>query len=385
MDDHYGDMHVDSTSLQIHLRKEQIDRATARQVASKEAFVEACEDTVNPLIFDKNKEKFKKLDDRSQGARTLAAQKAKIFDTQKTLETAQKYEQQNPELSSRSLTALFQSLGENDSAGTILQKVMNFFPDVALADEAMEFLAEVAVGQLQQSVKEAKEEHTKRFKRQIVAGRNIAQQAREFSEKGLGSPTALRELYDEITHNPREPLDLFEEFAGKYPFEKLAPVIQFMLHSLGADLNSKGTSIESAELYQLLNEARTLQAILGVYRFFKGRMGLINRYFKRKKIPYPTILNFELLAKQFVKLAQDRYPSPLKILQVCQTLNIDDLNGMILVNMQLRDAIRGLSPRIYKNDKQKNDLINAFIGALEELEDRLDAQENPPEKADDEK
>lgn len=372
---------IDLSGIQIQLRREQVQRMIARQVDAQESFVEACEESVNPWAADKNKrDKFKTLEQRTEAGRMTEVKKNALDASDEAMDLAKQYEQRNPELNARSLNALFKSLNPSDPAGNILQKVLAFFPDPFLADEAMEYLAAIAAGELQAAIRKAKEELNEKHKRRIVAGRNIAGQARQFAEKGLGTPTSLRDLYRDVTHNPREPLTLFEEFAEKYPFEKLSSVLQFMFHSLGSDLNSKGPSIDPGELYQLLNEVRTLQAILGVYRFFKGRMNLLTKYFSKNHLNYPDALTFELLAKSFVKLAMDRYPNSVKVLQLAQQFKVQqEPSAQIIILMQLRDAIRGLSPRIYKTDKHRQELLDAIIDALSELEDLIEEEEDEEE------
>ena len=108
---------------------------------------------------------------------------------------------------------------------------------------------------------QAKEFLNASFKREIVAGRNINLQAQTFSKEGLGSPTALRDMYRDITGNPRTPHTLFDELTAKFSYDSMRMVIRFLLHSLGADLKSKGPSITRPELMRLMEETQILQAI----------------------------------------------------------------------------------------------------------------------------
>ena len=386
MDDsvHGRNYPIDLTGIQIQLSKEQLERIEARQVSSEESFVEACEEAFNPWAADKDKrEKFRPLEQRTSQVR--AAQAAKLLSVDSAQEMAESFQRENPELEPRTLLTLLKSLNPSDSEGAILQKVLAFYPDPYLADEALRFLAEVTVGEQQGSIRRAREEHRKKRGRQIVAGKNISAQAREYAEKGVGTPSSLRELYQETTHNStKEPLELFEQFSGKYSYDKLHSVFQFLFHSLGGDLNSKGPSIEPGELHQLITEVRVLQAILGVYRFFEGRMTLIQGYFSRHELKVPDRMTFETLARQFVKMAMDRYPTSSKVLQLTKQFHLEDeIAAKILVLMQMRDAIRGLSPRLYKTDKHKNELFLAIVEALDELEELVEEEGDEKEEKDD--
>jgi len=298
---------------------------------------------------------------------------------------ANQFNKKNPELNKRMLIALRNSIKNTDSPEEILRKVLEFYPDFTLADEALDFLVESSFGDLSLRMMEAKRILNERFAREVKAGKNIELQAREFSKVGLGSPTALRDMYRDITGNPREPVPLFDELSGKFSFAQMKTVISFLLHSLGADMKSKGPSIARAELQNLINDTRSLQSILGVYRFFGSRMNLINQQFKMNHLSLPIRLNFELLAKQFMSLFSERYITVDKIFQLGKMLGIsEELLAQIIIYTQMRDAIRQISPRLYKNQQQKDDLLAAFLEALEELEEELEEDEDEDEDEDEE-
>lgn len=298
---------------------------------------------------------------------------------------SQQFQRNNPELQARSLLLLRSRMNEADTSQEILRKVLEMYPDYSLADEAMDFLLDTTEGELQAKVRAAKEELNQLHGREVKAGKNIAEQAREFSKQGLGTPTGLRNLYREITGNPREANVLFNELTGKFDFDKIKTVIDFLLHSLGGDLKSKGPSIDRGELHRLLSEARKLQGILGVFRFFKSRMNLIDSAFERQHLQGAD-LDFEKLAKQFMKAVQERYPSADKIIQLGKQLGIsEELMAQIIVLTQMRDAMRQVAPRLFKSDQHRQDLLNAFIDAIEELDEQLEEEGEEQEEQDEEK
>ena len=141
------------------------------------------------------------------------------------------------------------------------------------------------------------------------------------------------------------------------------------------DLKSKGPSIQQAELMRLMTETRNLQSILWVYMFFKGRMGLLKSLFGQHELAMSEGLSFEQLAKQFIKLVEERYPSVMKLLKQAEKLGLLDDIEKIIVLMQYRDAIRGLSPRLYKSLRHRQDLLLVILETLEELEERQEEEE----------
>jgi type III secretion protein W len=297
--------------------------------------------------------------------------------------TAEEYQNRNPEMQKRGLLGLKKAILEEDTPEQILDKVLSTYPDHYLADEAFEFLAQTTdpATKIGMNLRKARDLLNERFGREVKAGRNINEQAKEFAKQGIGTTGSLRDLYRDITGNPREPLSLFEELTEAFTFDKMTTVLQFMLHSLGSDIKSKGPSIAPAELQRLFTEIRSMQAILGVYRFFFQRMLLIKGQFDRYNLSMPKGLTFEVLAKIFVKLISERYPSPEKILKFSSTIGIaDEISAQVIIFTQYRDAMRGVSPRLFKSEKHRQDFLMVLIETISELDDLLDEEEDEQEE-----
>jgi type III secretion protein W len=358
---------------------QKLARMEARQVGSEEDLQQSSElMTFNPLAM---KKKFETLKNKSQPpADTSKAQKtdeqreAEAGETSAVEQLAEDYYQRNPELQKKTLTNLFKEFKPDDSPDEILSKLQKTYTDKALADEAIDFLIEVSQNkeEIKQKYIQVKEDFNAQFGREIQAGRNIGIQARAFSEKGLGSPTALRDLYREITGNPRTPHKLFEELTQKFKFSDMKNIIDFILHSLGNDMKAKGPSISRAELQRLFGEARSMQAILGVFRFFFGRMKMIKRQFDRYDLTLPSRINFEVLARLLMKLLQERYPTPDKILKFSFALGIaEELAAQVVIYSQYRDAMRHISPKLFKSERHRQEVLMALMETLSDLEDEL--------------
>ncbi|MBM3201379.1 MAG: YopN family type III secretion system gatekeeper subunit [Chlamydiae bacterium] len=295
---------------------------------------------------------------------------------------AEDFTQKNPELKTRVLTNLLSLFGENDTPESILSKVLATYPDQYLADEALNYLVQVTHPNSKLGIhfRRAKELLFEKYNREIIAGRNINQEAQAFAKQGLGTPTNLRDLYRDVTGNPREAVNLFDELNNLFSYEKLKTAIKFILHAIGADLKSKGTSIDRNELQRLFSEARNMQAIIGIYRFFQLRMEMIAKLFSKEHLTLPQRLNFELLAKQFVVLLQEKYPSPERVLKLAQSLGISaEVAAQVIIFTQYRDAIRGVSPRLFKSTKHRQDLLMILIETISELDDLLEEEEEKAE------
>lgn len=360
-------------------------QALAREESMQ--LVEAAEDfqtfADNPTFLRQRFKTLQELKNEESQRPTLQQPVAekKVLSPKAIDEAAVRYQQNNEELKAKTLLILRSSITTGDSPAEVLNKLLRVYPDHSLADEALDFLIETADGPMEKTLKDAKEEFNRSFQREIAAGRNIGAQSREFSKEGLGSPSWLRDYYRDLTGTPREPLKLFEEMTQMFRYDKLKTAILFLLHALGADLRAKGSSIPRGELKRLIDEVRSLQGILGVFRFFQSRIRSMERQFDSYGLHYPEKLTFEELAKIFIKMLAERFVNPEKILQFAKMLGIDEeIAAQIIVFTQYRDALKQISPNYYRNPQHKEDLLKATFGALEELEDALEEEEEEEEK-----
>lgn len=348
-----------------------------RQEASKALFESWTEHSAfNPLAQQKQ---FKTLKERQPKSTETAKPEAKPeakADSNKAENVAKFYQKRNSEMSARSLMSLNAQVQNAATVHEVIERTYELFSDPALADEALDYLLETLPpgSRAHERVKEAKERLNQLRGREVTSGRNMGDIARAHTE--LANPTALRDLYRDITGNPRDANTLFEELIQKFNYSKMREAIEFILKALRSDLTAKGSSISHGELKSLIDEARNMQAILGVYSFFLGRANLVVKEFIKNDMTINPKLHFESLAKQLVRLLKERYPSPTKVFALANALGIrNDIIAQIIIFTQFRDAMRGVSPRLFKNDKHRQDMLMTLIEALAELEDALDEEE----------
>lgn len=338
------------------------------------------DEAFNPVMIARRFEQLEtrtKRTSRKDEAEDKKTEEGEPLQVEKTEAVSEQFEQKNPELDARALLLLRSRIKDQDTKEDILRKVLEMYPDYSLADEAIDFLLQTTKGKLATQVRLAKEMLNERYGREVRAGRNMAEQARTYSSQGLGTPTGLRGLYRDITGNPRDSNTLFNELSSKFEYEQMKKLIDFLLHSLGSDLKSKGPSIDHAELHRLITETRKLQAILGIFRFFKSRMALIASAFARQGMSMPKNLSFEALARLFMKFLQERYPAPDKVLQMAIQLGLtEELLAQIIVFTQMRDGVRGVAPKLFKSELHRQDVLKSFMDAIEKLDEELDEDED---------
>ncbi len=366
---------VEAASMLSKAELEIARQETAQQAETAETLQNVFEEASNPMAarftrnqksLDDNKVRLKKAEQDRLERRLVPV---KDIDT-----SAEKFSKQNPELKKQILILLLDKIKDAKTKEEVLEILNQFYPDPTLADDVLKFLLETTTGSLHEIVEEAKKQHEEQFGREIAAGKNISEEVQKYTAEGLGAPTKLRDMYRDITGNPREPVALFAELSDRFAYKELRKVLAFLFHSLGSDLKSQGPSIPPGLLHRLLSEVRSLQAILGIYQFFRARMKLIDFMFKRDGLEKPPGLNFELLSKQFVSLLQERYPTGDKVLQTAVKLGIDKwILAKIIVLSQIRDAVREVAlNQLYRNLQHRDELYGAILEALEQLEDELD-------------
>ncbi len=388
-----SDDHIVSQGVQRSQQQKTTQQQAARmneyaiaQEAATEGFQEWGDlNAWNPLAMARN---FQTLEKRArEKGRSDEAKQEKTDEDQEITAVeelqsiSENYQRKNPELQARTLLSLRVRITIRDSVEEIIRKLRDAYTDLALVDEALDFLLETATPAMKSLLEQAKAELNRLYEREIKSGRNINSQAQNFSSQGLGSPTALRDLYRNITGIQRDANTLYQELSNQFPFEKMKVVIDFVLHSLGADIKSKGPSIPREELQKYLAETRNMQAILGVYKYFFSRMRLIASSFDRQGLMLPSHINFETLSRLFMRFIQERYPSVDKALLLSQQLGISGEElAQLIIYLQYRDAMRQVAPRLFRDERHRQELLMCFMETLEDLEEKLEEEEKDNKK-----
>ena len=372
-------MRVNLSGIQAQQAKQSAKQSVARQVASNSRFTEDVEEGFNPAAARKEQERkgrFRTLESRKK-ANTSEATAIKEVGARTEEDLSQSFTKRNPELAADKLKALKNSINDEQTAEEILAEVLNAFDDPTLADEALDYLGRSTEGALKGKVQQARDLLNETMGREVLAGRNIDTAAKAFARQGVQTPSDLRNLYREVTGDPKPHNALFAQLSGEYSFEEMQKLVEFLLQGMAYDLKSKGPSIQGAELQLLMTEIRNLQSIVWVYLFFKERMKMIKKLYEQYGLLYDEEeVTFQKLAKEFVKIVEDRYPSVLKIMRQAEKMGLEDDEEKAVILSQFRDAIRRVSPRLYKSARHKQDLLLAIMEALEELEETEEEEED---------
>ena len=347
----------------------------AQQAETAEILRNVHEEATNPLARSAESKK-KNISEHSVSLRKVVKpeEKQKVLPEREVKDQASRFEERNPELKEQVLLLLLSKIKDCRDKEEILKILQEFYPDPTVADEALDFLLLTTAGFLREMIQSAKEAFNEQRGREIRAGKNISEQVQEYVTLGLGTPSKLRDLYRDITGNPRDPIALFLELGDRFNYKELRKVLAYLFHALGSDLKSQGPSIPPGFLHRLLSEVRNLQAGLGILRFFKARMKLIQYLFQRNDLPLPKLLTFETMSRQFISLLQERYPTPDKVLQLAEKLGVSkEVLAKIILLSQMRDAVREIALfHFYRSVQHRDEIYKSILEALEQLEEELD-------------
>ena len=162
-------------------------------------------------------------------------------------------------------------------------------PDVAMVDKAFEFLMEVTrtklttasetdkprLAALYTKIEEAKNKHFESNSIAIQVAQKIIG-AVDAVATTTGQPIkATLDRYREVVHNPPELQALRKEYEQK-GYKGMMLELKGLNNYLGGNL--KKNNLENPELSQLASAARTMQALLGVYRQSKAHIPTMESY-----------------------------------------------------------------------------------------------------------
>jgi hypothetical protein len=259
------------------VQSEEVQEMAAKQESSVDTLKEESE-TATPAALLKKQESVKEhIAVTRKEAAKAAGDVIPIEEVQEKFDDG--FKQSHPEHEFEDLAKMQQSLNTNDKKDQILAKVKNQYSDPLLQKGALEFLLITTKGALQKEVKAALDEFLVANKFSLAAGENIAEISREAAAKGVaGKAGDFRKTYvDYISSPEQDAVTKYFDLKSKCGIGKdfksfIKEHLALLGTALHADSASKSPSMERAELQRNMSEIKILQALVGVDRFFEGRV-----------------------------------------------------------------------------------------------------------------
>src|SRR5689334_3169430 len=153
------------------------------QGETDEEFQNWADEAFNPVMmargFEDLKTKMRRAGRKDETEKTEKGEEGELLVVKEIEAISEQFNRKNPELIARSLMLLRSRISQQDNQDDILRKVLEMYPDHSLADEALDYLLSTTKGDLTTQVRLAKEKLNNVYGREVRAGRNMAEQARE--------------------------------------------------------------------------------------------------------------------------------------------------------------------------------------------------------------
>lgn len=288
---------------------------------------------------------------------------------------AKEFARRNRELDPEILKRVMKDVKEGMSEQEIQDVITSYYPDPYLANDVYDFVIESSMGKLQDAVRGSKSQHEEQHAREIQIGQNISEQARSFEDKGLDSPTKLREWYHAtVTSTPGQvkTTELFLKMLDRFGFDKLVKAVHFYLAALGADLRKRG--LPGAELGDKVHQVRSFQAIIIVFRMSRMRMRVVDKaleYYAKlgTRESLPPNFDFQAMGRTLMNILQNRHIHKDTILNEVRAQGFANKEiAMSCVIQQMSLMLNDLDPnRVFTSPTHKEDVIKFFKECLEFL------------------
>lgn len=355
--------------------------ASAEQEASEIGLAQN-PDFTNPAAatrIRKRESTFKSLSTRRKTTTTTKEKTVKsIEERQKHDDLSQQYQEENPELDDEILNKLKNEVNENSTPEEILSLVENLFTDPVLAFSSLEFLsASTKHPKLQQVIQQAKESYQEKHSQAIIGGRNILFASQEFGNQLKIPPSSLRALYLKVTTSIISSNELFSILSSQYTYEEQKTVSSFLLQGMSSDLKSEGPSIDPAKLQVLMNETKSLQAVLNLYSFFQESMPRLSLMMKSDNVSLPKEISYEILTKTFQSIIMDKFPTSTKIQRLVQEISGGDPDIMSNILNLFYQALNQTSPRLFSSADHRQQIGLTIANTLDILNINNDDYPHP--------
>lgn len=364
-----GSQAVDVAQVQAAAAKADAQEVIASQEQSDISMIKDSQDLSNPQAATRTKkkeEKFQTLESRRKGA-TQAEKKSESTGDKSDADLADKYTENNAEISGQDLRSIRDSLHDGSSEEDVLDLVKSKFSDPALQSVALDYLVQTtpaSQGALKDTLIRAQQNHMQQNRQAVVGGKNILFASQEYASLLNTSAPGLRALYLEVTSDFHSCEQLLTSLQSRYSYEEMGTVSSFILKGMAADLKSEGSSIPAPKLQVMMTETRNLQAVLTGYHFFETKLPTLTASLKADGVTVPD-LKFDKVADTFFKLINDKFPTASKMERGVRDLVGDDTEAVTGMLNLFFVALRGTSPRLFASAEKRQQLGTMMANALD--------------------
>lgn len=366
-----GSQAVNVAQVQATAAKEDAKEVIANQEQSDISMVKDSQDMANPAAatrIKKKEDKFQTLEARKKNAAAKSETKTETAQDKPDTDLADKFTENNTEISGQDLRGLRDSLREDSSTDDILNMVKEKFSDPALQSVALDYLIQTtpnSSGALKENLIQARQQHTDSNHQAVVGGKNILFASQEYAEALNVSPAGLRDLYLNVTSDFHSCGQLLTMLQSRYSHEELGTVSSFLLRGMAADLKSEGPSVPAPKLQVLMTETRNLQAVITSYDYFNAHVPHLLSSLKAEGATVPEDVQPNQIADAFLSIVQDKFPTASKVEKTTSEVIGTDTEAISSVLNLFFKALRETSPRLFGSADKRQQLGAMIANALD--------------------
>ncbi|CAG9046667.1 hypothetical protein NVRI1_01032 [Chlamydia abortus] len=367
-----GAQAVDVAQVQAAAAKADAQEVVASQEQSDISMIRDSQDLTNPQAATRTKkkeEKFQTLESRRKGA-AQTEKKSESTGDKSDADLADKYTENNAEISGQDLRSIRDALHDGSSEEDILDLVKSKFSDPALQGIALDYLVQTtpaSKGALKDSLIKAQQTHMQQNRQAVVGGKNILFASQEYANILQTSAPGLRALYLQVTSDFHTCEQLLQMLQTRYNYEEMGTVSSFILKGMSADLKSEGASVSPVKLQVMMSETRNLQAVITGYTFFQDKFPNVMASLKADGASIPEDLKFDKVADTFFKLINDKFATASKMERGVRDLVGNDTEAITGILNLFFTALRGTSSRLFSSAEKRQELGTMMANALDSV------------------
>ena len=279
-----------------------------------------------------------------------------------------------PDLDKDALLKFAQKLlsSSGQSAGQIKEELRRQFKDPSHQHAALEYIQELLAeeggdGELQAAVAEAKDTLLAEEGPRIRAGLNVSPLAAGFAEKGLGGVQTLRDFYRDAILGHEDIETLHAAVIQRYPGKDFQSAVDFLIKAVGADLQSKGPSVDPVELKQTLDDLYHLESLGNLHRNAGELIGKTEKLFQAK-----TGLDPSRFVAKVMDLKKERWISEKHAMSLVEMTGIKDVEARIYFLRGATELVRKMPLKLFPDEDKRVALLNKMREAMDTLVEEED-------------
>lgn len=203
---------------------------------------------------------------------------------------------------------------------------------------------------------------------QIRADYNVARDADSFQQQGLGSAQDLRGFYRSQVLDYRGPEDVLQHVEQQFGANRVESALEFLMQGLSAEMQSAAPSMSMEQLKSIVDDITAIQMTRNFQISLHEAAERTSAAFGWNHTPETRPLLDGIL-----DLKSQRWIDAAQVDRMIGGMGPRNLNEQIYVARELREIVRELPDKMFREPEEGIRLNDAFQAALDRLVEKEDA------------